>query len=186
MKTNVGLQLGNCPIFLGKTGNMVQKVARHVAIKVADETWIATALLHREHPARSDFTVSEIVERARSENIAGELRPGVSVHAYLHCVANLAPNDATYRMLFETAGRKRRLFRSDDEAHPARKGKITPRAEEIPVRYRHLLNWYHDEYDTAHSSAWLRGIYEMIGAGKEIFAGEDPDAYVRRLREDWK
>lgn len=57
-------------------------VAKH-SVKVADEVWIATALLHRENPDRSDFTVGEIVERARKEGIAGELRPGVYVHALL-------------------------------------------------------------------------------------------------------
>src|ERR1035438_9984177 len=84
-------------------------------IKVADEVWVATALLHREHPDRGDFAVTEIIERAKLENIAGELRSGVSVHAYLHCVANLAPNDATYRMLYATANNSRRLFRSRSE-----------------------------------------------------------------------
>ena len=28
--------------------------------KVADEVWIATALLHREQPERKDFTIREI------------------------------------------------------------------------------------------------------------------------------
>ena len=57
-------------------------------LKVADEVWIATALLHKENPTRGDFTVAEIIERARAENITGEMRSGVQVHAYLHCVAN--------------------------------------------------------------------------------------------------
>ena len=38
-------------------------------LKVADEVWLATALLHREHPDRADFTVAEIVERARQEGL---------------------------------------------------------------------------------------------------------------------
>ena len=67
------------------------------SLKVADEVWIATALLHHENPKRADFTVSEIVERARKENISGALRAGVQVHAYLHCVANLPPNPGTPR-----------------------------------------------------------------------------------------
>ena len=48
-----------------------------VGIKVADEVWIATALLHREQPKRPDFNVQEIVDRARQERIHPELRPGV-------------------------------------------------------------------------------------------------------------
>src|SRR5205085_7010490 len=37
------------------------------ALKVADEVWIAVALLHREHPERGDFTIEEIVDRAKLE-----------------------------------------------------------------------------------------------------------------------
>ena len=36
-------------------------------VKVADEVWIATALLLREHPSKPEFSVDEIVERARKE-----------------------------------------------------------------------------------------------------------------------
>ena len=61
-------------------------------LKVADEVWLATALLHREHPERPDFTVAEIVERARQEGLTRELRPGVYLHVNLHCVANRPPN----------------------------------------------------------------------------------------------
>ncbi len=32
-------------------------------ITIADEVWIATALLHREQPDRADFTIHEIQER---------------------------------------------------------------------------------------------------------------------------
>lgn len=154
-------------------------------IKVADETWIATALLRHEHPDRADFTVQEIIRRTREENITGALRRGISVHAYQHCVANLAPQTGQYRMLYATGKNTRRLFRPGDEAHPRRKSKIIPRAEEIPPRYRYLLDWYHNEYAGHPDTDWLGGIGEMMGAGKDIFAGEDPDAYVRRLREPW-
>ena len=46
-------------------------------IKVADEVWVAAALLHRQRPAAADFSIEEILERASQESIAGELRPGV-------------------------------------------------------------------------------------------------------------
>src|ERR1700722_6508020 len=75
---------------------------RGAAIKIADEVWIATALLHREQPERPDFTVAEIIDRARRESIIGELRPGVRVYVLLHCVANYPPNPARYRVLFAT------------------------------------------------------------------------------------
>jgi hypothetical protein len=155
-------------------------------LKVADETWIATALLHREHPEREDFAENEIVERARNENILGTLRPGVSVHVNTHCVANRPPSPGTLRMLYETGRGRRRLYRETDVAHPDRHGKIVPRRDDIPEQYRYLLDWYEAEYANAGKDNWLGGIYEMIGAGKELFAGEDPDAYVRRLREGWE
>ena len=158
------------------------------ALKVADEVWIATALLHRENPDRLDFAAGEIIQRASAENIAGELRKGVSVHAYLHCVANLPPNSAQYRMLYETKTGKstRRLFRENDEAHPKRHGKITPAPDEIPPKYRYLLDWYRSEYAPPAEDAWLRSVVEMIGSGKDVFAGANPDEYVRRLREGWE
>ncbi len=72
-------------------------------VKVADEVWIATALLHREDPGAPDFLIDEIVDRARREGLHEPLRPGVYVHVVLHCVANRQPNPGRYRMLFETA-----------------------------------------------------------------------------------
>src|ERR1035441_2021789 len=45
-----------------------------IILKVADEVWIATASLHREHAERKDFTVQEIIARARSENITDRKR----------------------------------------------------------------------------------------------------------------
>src|SRR5262245_40449487 len=71
-------------------------------ILVADEVWIVTALLHREYPERADFTVKEIMERARRENIVGQLRPGVHVHVIQQCVANRPPKPGRYLMLIET------------------------------------------------------------------------------------
>src|SRR5438067_6668118 len=78
----------------------MEKTMKHAGIKVATETWISTALLHKENPDRSDFTVKEILERAQKEGIHGTLRPGVRVHAVLHCVANLPPNPGRYGMGF--------------------------------------------------------------------------------------
>ena len=56
-------------------------------VSVADEVWIATALLHREHPERSDFEKREILERAAQEALVVPQRPGVSAHISSHAVA---------------------------------------------------------------------------------------------------
>jgi hypothetical protein len=158
------------------------------SVKVADEVWIATALLHRENPKREDFSVSEIVARARRENISGELRPGVQVHAYLHCVANVPPNPGRYRMLYATSKNTRRLFRESDDFHPQRgAGKVTPRKENIPPQYYSLLDWYQDKFIGKRKSVEKSDpILELRGLGKEIWVGEEPDEYVSRLRGGWE
>lgn len=116
-------------------------------IKVADEIWLATSLLHRENPAREDFSVGEIVERAVREKLAGGYRPGLQIHASSHCVATKAPNPARHRMLSETRRGWRRLFRPGDKCHRDRKqGKTHPAAEDLPSRYRYLLDWYEHDY----------------------------------------
>ena len=111
--------------------------------RVADEVWIATALLHRRRPDRDDFTVGEIVRQAEAEKVAaGPLRAGIKPHAYQHCVANKAPASGRYRMLFETSKGRRRLFRPGDPCHPRRKsGKDVPRDDEIPPGLPGAVRW---------------------------------------------
>lgn len=157
-------------------------------LKVADEVWIATALLHREHPDRSDFSVDEIVARAQRENIHGSLRPGVYVHAVQHCVANRPPNPARYRMLIETTHGRRRIFRRGDSYHPEREGgKITPDASNMPEGYSDLLTWYEEWCQTMAKSELLRDpLLSLAGSGKQLWADEHADEYVRRLRESWE
>ena len=114
-------------------------------LKVADEVWIATALLHRENPLAADFSVEEIARRAEREALAGGLRASFQIHVAQHCVANRPPHPGQHRMLFETRPGRRRLFRKGDKHHPARKnGKITPDLLEMPYGYGLLLMWYRD------------------------------------------
>ena len=157
-------------------------------IQVADEVWLATALLHRESPSRADFTLSEIAERVAKEGIIDKLRPGVYVHAALHCVANRPPNPGRYRMLYETRPKYRRLFRLGDSYDPQREGsKIIPGADEIPLRYADLLNWYENwsrsQGKRAGESDPLLALY---GSGKKLWADEHADEYVARLRAGWE
>jgi len=157
-------------------------------IRVADEVWVATALLHRQCPDAKDFTVAEIVQRAENEKITGvqPLRPGVQVHVYLHCVANKPPNSGRYRMLVETSKGRRRLFRPGDPCDPARgSGKSVPNHDEIPSGYDDLIDWYHNEYVCAGKGNAEDPILALRGLGKDIWQDEDADAYVRRLRAEW-
>lgn len=160
---------------------------RSAELKVANEVFVATALLHKENPEREDFTIGEIVARAAKEGLAGELRPGVRVHASLHCVANRPPNPGRYRMLYATGERTRRLPRSSDDVHPERTGKIWPESESVPPEYRELIEWAKQQYgkDVPRQSRWVEGILQMRGMGRELWHGDDPDEYVRKLRENW-
>lgn len=116
-------------------------------IKVADEIWLATSLLHQENPSREDFSVSEIVQRAIKEKLAGGYRPGLQIHASNHCVATKPPNPARHRMLSETGRGRRRLFREGDRFHRDRKeGKTHPATEDVPPKYRYLVDWYEHVY----------------------------------------
>ncbi len=157
-------------------------------LRLADEVWIITALLHKENPNREDFSVEEIRARAHDEHLTESLRPGFNVHVIEHCVANRAPNSGRYRMLIETAKGRRRLFRKGDPYHPAREGsKIVPEPEELSTQYRYLLDWYRDEYSAKHvNSVENDPILRLRGAGKEIWKGVDPDEYIRQLREGWE
>jgi hypothetical protein len=156
--------------------------------KVADEVWIVTALLHRENPERADFTVAEIVERARQERLTPELRPGVYVHVIVHCVANRPPNPGRYRMLLEPAPNRRRLHRPRDPADEARRGaKMTPARSAIPPKCHALLDWYEGEYAPRGGlTPEADPLLALRDSRRELWADEHADEYVRRLREGWK
>lgn len=158
-------------------------------IRVADEVWLATAALHRRHPDREDFSVSEIVAEAEAENAtgSGSLRPGVQIHAYLHCVANRKPNPARLRMLTETSRGRRRLYKPGDPCHPERRnGKQVPARNEVPAAYGELIDWYSGSYAHEKDPSSADPLLALFGSGKDIWADEGADAYVRRLREGWE
>lgn len=163
-------------------------IAAGTRVRVADEVWIATALLHREHPERADFSVEEIVERAKNEALSIPFRPGVYVHVVQHCVANRPPNPARYRMLFQTSPGRRRLFKKGDAYHPGREGKkIVPDRDEMPYGYNALLNWYRDWCLVAATNSPAKDpLLALRGSGKHIWADEHADEYIRRLREGWE
>jgi hypothetical protein len=161
-------------------------------IKVADEVWVATAMLHQRQPGSVDFSLEEIVEFARSAKelrFMGPLRPGFYVHVVQHCVANRPPNPGRYRILFETAPGRRRLFRLGDPYHPQREGgKIWPKLEDLPENwFRGLLAWYSDwSAEASERTIKEDPLLALRGSGKHIWADEHADEYIRRLREGWE
>ena len=176
-----------------------------MAMKVADAVWVATAMLHRAHPDRADFPVAEIVAQVATENAAGvEMRASsVQAHVSVHCVAGKKPQPNRAKMLTETSRGRRRLYRPGDPCHPERRsGTALPDRNALPPAYRNLLDRYRNDYLT--QAAYVTGepelslkeaggawpvvdpLLALFGSGKEIWADEDADAYVRRLREGWE
>jgi hypothetical protein len=91
-------------------------------------------------------------------------------------------------MLFETAPGRRRLFRGGDVYDPAREGsKTVPAGEDIPSEYAYLLDWYQDwSQDSVDDRIKNDPLLALRGSGKELWADEHADEYVRRLREGWE
>jgi hypothetical protein len=154
------------------------------AIRVADEVWIAAALLHREHPRAADFSLKEIETRLVREGLTDDARPGVYPHLSVHCVANRPPDKGRYRMLFETARSRRRLFRAGDPYHPKREGgKTAPDRNEIPAKYHPLLDWYERDWVPA---APKDALLALAARHRDLWKAVDADDYVRQLREGFE
>jgi hypothetical protein len=157
------------------------------SVKVADECWIALALLHRENPKRGSFAASEILDRLAKEKVHPEHRAGIQVHIYLHNVANLPPNSARYRMFYRLEDGSYRLCKPGDVSHPDRRGKTKPAFEDLPQRYRNLLEWYETEYCALPSKSLPSQdpILSARGLGRAIWIGTHGDTFVRELRSGW-
>lgn len=174
-------------------------------IRIADGVWIATALLHREHPDRPDFTESEIQARFLAEGLPRGKHPNsLPANINSHCVANRPrsrkKSDPTklqggpYRILYETRSGFKRLFRSGDDFHPDRAqpkkpSKMFPRREEIPQQYWYLLDWYEEWIRPGGNVVPVANIDDdpllrLRGSGRHIWADEHADAYVERLRRE--
>ena len=164
-----------------------QKLPPDRPLKIHEEVFIATALLHRENPERPDFSVTEILDRIKDLHLTDPLRSGVRTHIHSHCVANVRPDGGRYRTLY-AAGDRRRLLLAGDDVHPERTGVIFPEADSLPPQYRELVTWAKQRYEKsgAKNARWLDSILSMAGMGKELWKGENPDEYVRRLREGWE
>lgn len=113
-------------------------------IKIADQVWIALALLTLEDPTRDGFTGTEIRERVRHE--FGSVPPGIVTHVAQHCVATKPVSPSRNRMITKH-GSLNALYREGDPCHPDRlRGKVLPRRQDLPPRYHELLAWYQSSY----------------------------------------
>lgn len=109
--------------------------------------WIATALLHSEHEDKEAFRTNEIFEKVKEVGLQRASDATLGMHISYHCVANGKANPDTHRKLFRVASGWYRLYRIVDPCHPSREnGRIEPLAEEMPEKYRRLLDWYRNSY----------------------------------------
>lgn len=156
-----------------------------VELAVADQVWIATALLHHDNPKRNYFSNQEILHSCRNVDREGALRRGISQHISTHCVASEPARPAKHRMLTRMGHGRRRLFRPGDPEHPDRReGRVSPAREELPEKYRHLVEWYENEY--ARASKEERPAPKSRGASAETLmklmgriSREDADEIIR-------
>lgn len=159
-----------------------------IKMKLADQCWVALALLHREKPEKASFTAVDIASRLQAGGMHPEFKASsVQAHIYQHLVANRPRQTGGYRMFYRLSDGTFRLFRQGDDADPSRRGKVTPIPSHLPDCYLPLLDWYEQEYSQPAGSreAEEDPLLSLRGAGKGLWAGEDPVEYVRSLRRGW-
>jgi hypothetical protein len=113
------------------------------------EVWLATALLHRANPARTDFTLPEIRSKVIELNPRRASQKGLNTYLSSHCVASKKRQDRSIgpRILTDAGSARRRLYRAGDPYHESRAGgKVRPDPEDIPAQFRGLVDWYERVY----------------------------------------
>lgn len=177
------------------------------SLRIADGVWIATALLHMQYPERPDFAESEIQARFLAEEFPrGKNLASLPTNINSHCVANRPRSrkktdpskvqGGPYRMLYETRSGFRRLFRPTDDVHPdrwqsRRASKSVPILEQIPEKYRYLIDWYLAWLQSSPAMSSIETIendplLRLRGSGRHIWADEHADEYVENLRREPK
>ena len=161
-------------------------------LTAGDAVWIATALLHKDSPRKTGFTVKEIEARVAQERLWSDDPKTIYHHAQSHAVANqpLHLKSRGLRLLYAD-GPLRRLYRPGDDFDPARRNGREMTEQRLPERYRSLWPWY---LSWSKSNRKPEGTVQrnedpllaLVATGRDIWADEHADEYVRRLREDWE
>jgi hypothetical protein len=138
-----------------------------------------------EKRSSTAFSAREIFEKVKAEKVHPDLRPGIQPHISLHNFGNIPPNSARYRMFYRTRTGDYRLFRPGDDHDPSRTGKIRPEPDDLPDRYRDLVDWYETSYCNGAPAAAEDPVLRMRGVGQELRAGIDADEFVASLRAGW-
>ena len=116
-------------------------------VSTGNAVWIATALLHYENKDREAFQNKEIFQKVIDLNLLRSSETTLWVHISSQCVANRKAQPNTHRKLYRIRTGWYRLYRIGDPYDETRhNGRIEPLPEEIPLEFRQLIDWYHDEY----------------------------------------
>lgn len=111
-------------------------------------TWLATAMLHKENKDVDSFQIKEIFQKIRDENLIQTSDNTLMAHITVHCVANTKPWPNIHRKLYRVSSGRYRLYKDGDDYHPSREGgQSAPSQDEVPVEYKHLIEWYHSVYN---------------------------------------
>ena len=161
------------------------------SVRIVDEVWIATCLLHLEFPDRADFSIEEISLRAEQERISLKNRTSGSIRTCVrqHFVANKPLNSCNVRFLYETSNGRRRLFKPTDPFHVDRlDGLEKPTAEKLPEPYRFLISWYQQEFISCEPADEEQGLLELLRLpelGSTDWLRGSADEFVATLRSHW-
>jgi hypothetical protein len=154
-------------------------------LTVADAVWVATALLHEEHPDAEGFSTEEIVSRVQWLRLTRGGQKTIWQHVNQHCVANRKPQPNRSRMLYALGKGVRRLFREGDRGVSEREGAPThPQWSGLPQKYRYLEHWY-EEWSRPIRSAEEDPLLMLVGSGADIWKHTHADEFVASLREGW-
>ena len=162
--------------------------AKCARIKVADEVWLATALLHRENPSRGLHAQGnrgagcERGDRRRTATWCLRSRRSQ------HCVANRAPTPDAIACSTKRGPDIAACFVSATATiRNAKEARSPPERMRSLRATRISSSWYEDwsqsQGEKASESDPLLALY---GSGKKLWADEHADEYVARLRAGWE
>ena len=171
------------------TSQTIERTASEKTVMPADMTivnavWVATSLLHREHPERKGFAPEEIVQLVIERRWTEGAEDSVRLHVNQHSVANRKPQPNRACMLFDPGNGLRRLFRRGDRVFPGKDATRThPNWDDLPSQYQDLRRWYEEVWEKSQTASQEDPLFALIGTWNG--GGESPDEYVARLRADW-
>ena len=123
-------------------------------LSAAIATWIAVALLHKEHGMNAIFSRDNIIEKTIEKKLCNVSWKTLSDHVSGYCVANSpTTTSSAHRKTYRVASGVYRLYRRGEPHHPTRLHcKIAPLPVQLPDEYKDLRRWYDEEYCKANIS----------------------------------